>query len=217
MVRYWKSYKVFLSGRLMKLIMYVLYPLFAVVWCSLMIAAIGSTTADATYGLLITSSMVLSAELLLDTFVYGGIMTKDTNKLEYLKTSIRGMKVLRRSLFVDKLRRIVTAILIFAIVYGLYNEQVSIGQLLSLIFVTGALTELGLLVTRHFTMVSWTMVAIIVANILGAITGMLAVHLSPVYVIVFFMLFGVAVLISNKLIMKKAEGSFYDVGVEKVH
>lgn len=217
MVRYWKSYRVFLSGRLMKLIMYVLYPLFVVAWCSLMIVAIGSTTADATYGLLITGSMVLSGELLLDTFVYGGIMAKDTNKLEYLKTSIKGMNVLRRSLFADKLRRMVTAVLIFAIAYGLHHEQVSIGQLVSLIFITGTLTELGLLITRHFTMVSWTMVVIIAANILGAIMGMLAVQLSPVYVIVFFLLFGVTVLVSSKLIMKKAEGSFYDVGVEKVH
>lgn len=216
MVKYYRSYKVFLSGTFMKLVMYLIYPVVAVLWCGLMIFATGSSTGEATYGLLMTTGMVISAELLLDNFIYGSILAKDTNKLEYLKTSHRGMSVLKKSLCVDKLRRLMTSVLIFVIVYNVCNEQVSVGQLISLILVTVSVAELGLLAIRHFSSFNWTIILIMVANALGALVGFLAVKLAPIFAVLFLLLAVVVAMKSNKITIKKAERGFYDAGVEKV-
>ena len=110
MVKYYKCYRVFLSGMLMKVIMYLVYPVCVFLWCSLAFIISDVGFGNATLGLMMTAGMMVVAELLLDGFVYGGLLAKDSNKLEYLKTSYRGISVLKKSLYVDKLRRLLTLI-----------------------------------------------------------------------------------------------------------
>lgn len=214
MVSFYKSYRVFLPGTLMKVLMYLVYPLVTLLWCGMIAIAMGAEKIYGMYALLITSSMIMWAELILDNFVYGGILAKDTNKLEYLKTSHRGMSVLKKSLIVDKVRRLVTMTLLLTLIYSVCHEQVSVGQLISLILGTGAVTELGLLIIRHFSSFNWTIILAWVANALGALVGFLAVKLAPIFAVLFLLLFVVMVMTSNKVIMKKAQRGFYDADVE---
>lgn len=214
MVKYYKCYKVFLSGKLMKLLMYLVYPLATLLWCGMIALGMGAEKVYGMYALLLTSSMIMWAEMLLDNFTYGGICAKDTNKLEYLKTSHRGMSVLKNSLIVDKLRRALTAIVILVLIYAVCHEQVSVGQLVSLIAGIIIIMELGLLLSRHFTSFNWVLIIAWVVNSLGAVVGFLAVKLASVFVILFLLVAVAVAMISNRVIMKKAKKSFYDTGVE---
>lgn len=214
MVSFYKSYRVFLSGTWLKVLMYLVYPLVTFLWCGLIAVGMGVEKVYAMYILLITCSVIMWAELLLDNFVYGGILAKDTNKLEYLKTSYRGISVLKKSLTVDKVRRLVTMTLLLTIIYSVCHEKVSVGQLVSLILGTGAVMELGLLIIRHFSSFNWTVILAWVANGVGALVGFLAVKLAPIFAVLFLLLFVVIVMASNRVTMKKAERGFYDAGVE---
>lgn len=198
----------------MKLLIYFIYPIVTLLWCGLIGLGMGSTSLHAMYGLLITSSMIMWLEMLLDNFVYGGILAKDTNKLEYLKTSHKGMDVLKMSLVVDKLRRFLASALLLGVVYCVCHEQVNIGQLISLILVTAALTELGVLITRHFSSLNWTLIIAMIANSVGVIIGVIAVRIPWFFVILFLATFVAVAIVSNRVIMKKANQGFYDVVME---
>lgn len=195
----------------MKLLIYLIYPVVTLCWCGLIALGMGVESVHAMYGLLITSGMIMCAEMFLDNFVYGGILAKDTNKLEYLKTSHKGMSVLKKSLIVDKIRRFITMALLLVIIYSVCHEQVSVGQLISLISAITAITELGLLATRHFGSINWTIIITMVVNGVGALVGILAIMLPPLFAILFLLLAVAIVIASNRVIMKKAERGFYDV------
>ncbi len=216
MVKYYKCYRVFLSGTLMKLVMYLIYPLVTLMWSGLVYLIAAAGFSNAAFGLIMTAGMMIGEELVLDSFVYGGLLAKDSNKLEYLKTSYRGISVLKKSLIVDKFRRLVTVILVFVMVCGVCNEQINIGQLMSLIFVTAIVMELGLLAIRHFSSFNWTLVLTMVAYSVGMAVGFLALRVAAIFAVLFLLLLVAVILVSNRITMKKAEGSFYDTGVEKV-
>lgn len=216
MLKYYKCYKAFLSGILMKLVVYLFYPLMMILFCGLMGIGMGVEHIHAMYALLTASGGIIWIEMLLDIYIYGGILAKDTNKLEYLKTSCKGMSVLKKGLYVDKLRRLMTMTLILGVIYAVCHEQVSVGQLISLILVTAGIEELGLLIIRHFSSLNWVLIVAMVANVLGVIVGVLAVNIAPIFAVLFLLMFAGIFVASNKVTMKKAEGSFYDAGVEKV-
>ena len=216
MVKYYKCYRVFLSGTLMKLLMYLIYPVCAFFWCSLAYVISDAGFGNATLGLMMTAGMMIGAELLLDSFVYGGLLAKDSNKLEFLKTSYRGINVLKKSLCVDKLRRLVTLILVFVMICGLWELQISVGRLMSLLFATAMVMELGLLVIRHFSSFNWVLILTMVAYPIGMAVGFVAMKLEAIFAVLFLLMLVAAYLICSKITLKKAEGSFYDTGVEKV-
>ena len=54
-------------------------------------------------------------EIISDTWLFGGIQTKDMDKLDYLKTSHRGMEILRNALSMDMARNLLTAIVVMAV------------------------------------------------------------------------------------------------------
>lgn len=215
MVSYYKSYKVFLTGTLMKLLLYLVYPLVTILWCGLMAIGMGAEKVYAMAALLITCNIILWVELVADYFVYGGILAKDTNKLEYLKTSNWWMSVLKKSLIVDKVRRFVTMTLLLGLIYSVCHEGVSVGQLISLLFAVAAVIELGLLINRHSGSFSWTIFFAWVANALGTGIGFLALKLAPIFAVLFLMLFFLVVMVSNRVVIKRAKRSFYDTEAEK--
>ena len=122
-----KCYKVFCIGIFVKLAMFLLYPLAVLFFSGLIALASVISFKNAAPGLLSAASTIISAELLLDMFIYGGILCKDNNKLEYLKTSYKGIKVLESSLIVDKIRRWLMTCGLLGIIYGIGNPGVSGG------------------------------------------------------------------------------------------
>lgn len=210
MKKYWKSYGVFLSGTLVNVLMFAVYPL-AVICMGLPAHIIGiMAMKSALPGLLTAGSTLVGAELILDMFVFGGILNKETNKLEYLKTSHRGIPVLRKALQADKVRRVLMIHLILAVFYLLGAENVSYLSLISFTFATTAVTELILVLSRHITQMNWLMLVIMLASLVEMGVGILALILPPVCMILFVVLYVGIFLFSEKIVVKRMEESYYD-------
>lgn len=103
------------------------YLVFTSLWyriamCLVMPAALAAIAAWAgahigDVGLLLMLPLLTAAEILSDNWLFGGLQAKDTENIDYLKSSGRGMAVMRNALSLDLLRKFFTALLVTVISY----------------------------------------------------------------------------------------------------
>ena len=207
MREYIKGYRAFVSDKWIKLLLYLVYPLCTIGFCRL------AVTVSDLYGYFhqaLVASIMIFAEYVLDVSVFGGILCKDTGKLDYLKLSHRGMKILEKSLWADKIRRLITTVILLSAAYIICHEGMNPAKLVSSIFATGLVLELGLLITRHFDTVSMVGLIAWLVYIVGPLFTGVAICM-PEYCGIIFLAVYMAVLIwSNRHILKKAERVYYD-------
>ena len=209
-MREWiKSYHIFLSGRWSKWVVYVLFP---VVFFGIG-SVFGKGVLNGYFAMIILSSLIVSLEIGMDYFIFGGIAARDTNKLEYLKTSVKGMSVLKKSLIADGVRRFLSiSLIVFGLKY-LFGYGFIGGQLLTLALCYFGLSEGALIITRHFTSL-WlvTSSAMLIAVSAPWLTvWLLAKNMNSLVagVILTILTVGTATG-SRRMIMRKARGSYYD-------
>lgn len=209
-MREWiKSYHVFLSGRLRKIVAYLILPIFLLGIGYAFKMAMGESIA----GVSVLSTLIVTLEIFLDYFVFGGIASKDTNKLEYLKTSIKGMDVLKRSLIVDVIRRFVgLGIVVFGMKY-ICGYEYSNGQAFVWTICYFMLSELALAVTRHFSFLSLVGAGGMIISFAAPVATMLFLeeNINVLVAGIILMIIGICIAAGSRvLIMKKARGSYYD-------
>lgn len=105
-----KGYLVFTS-LLYRIVMFALMPV------ALVAAGIWGGVRIGDIGLMFVVMVLPAIEIFSDSWLFGGIQGKDMEKMDYLKTSGRGMAVMRGALIVDLLRKLLTAVCIIAICY----------------------------------------------------------------------------------------------------
>lgn len=207
MREYVKGYRAFVSDKWIKLLLYLVYPLCTIGFCR--IAVMFSDLYGFLHQGLVAGFMIVD-ELVIDVSVFGGILRKDTGKLDYLKLSQKGMKILEKSLWVDKIRRLITTMILLTAAYMICHEGMNPYNLVSSIFATGVVLELGLLITRRFDTAGVAALIAWLVYIIGPVLVVVAVVVSE-YCLVIFLAAYVAVLIwSNTYIMKRARRVFYD-------
>lgn len=213
MVSYIKSYRTFLCETLVKLLLYLVGPLITLFWSAL-IGFISNKYGIIAQGAAI--NLIVLYELLLDTFVYGGILSKDTNKLEYLRTSPKGLEILRKSLVTDKLRRFLMTAVLLSLIYGISNGNLSLFQFVSILFAAVTAMELGLLICRRVTVITLAMLIALLTNLL--VTGLVIpiMYLPGGFVVLYAGLLAAVEIFSNRHIMKKAKKGYYDEQLEKM-
>lgn len=201
-----KSYHVFLPLVWERTIVYLLYPVLL-----LMLNYFGRVKLhiDAEAYLMLCAGMVVAAELFLDYFIFGGIAAKDTNKLEYLKTSTKGISLLKKGLVGDWIRRFISVGIIIMANYCLGEGALSLGKTGVCVFSTLLLAEAGLIVTRFFSLMTIVTAMIIFLGMLAMVitlsvlAGGMVIWICPVLCVV------VSVL-GRMLIIRKMKGSYYD-------
>lgn len=209
MKKYFKCYHVFLADDLFRAILYFIYPVLVGSICGFL-AVPFTRMGFGNMALLSAAEFIVSVELFVDTWVYGGILAKDTQKLEFLKTSHKGMQVLKNSVRMDKLRRGLSTILLLGVVQLAGGSPVGFFSFLGLVFATCAVMEAALVVSRHIQGTSLVVLVVVVTNMLGMAIGMLALAGNGLPVILSAPLFVAVVIISNQYIYKRAEASYYD-------
>ncbi len=100
-----KSYLVFTSAAY-RIVMYILMPVSMIG----LIAWMGSNIKEA--AILLAAVLLTMAEILSDSWLFGGIQARDPEKIDYLKTSGRGMGLLRNALIMDLGRKFLFSLLI---------------------------------------------------------------------------------------------------------
>ncbi len=200
-----KSYHVFLPYVWERWLLYLVYPLCLVlVNVGMVKNGIPSETC-----VMLCSSMIVAVELFADLLVFGGIAAKDTNKLEYLKTSAKGLGVLQSSIIGDAIRRLFSVTVIL-MAYCLIDSTIFTARCqMMCVFSTLFLAESGLIVSRSFSHLSVVMATSACLEMLA--TPLTAVALNNVMAGVICQVLYVIVLIVGRIrIMKKARKSYYD-------
>lgn len=104
---YIKSYHMFFPNKMFGILLYIVYPL--AVW-GLVFAE--NMFIKNIYVILFAPVSVFIIECIADFFVFAGYSRKDTNRNEYLKTSVYYTNMLKRAVLADIIRRLLSSFLI---------------------------------------------------------------------------------------------------------
>lgn len=215
-----KGYHMFLPGGWLKWCIYLLYPL----------CVIGGMYAMNRYLLYfaqicvgLTCCILVAVEMCLDTYVFLGIGARDTNRLEYLKTSAKGMPLLKKALVMDGIRRFLSMLVMMI---GLYfiaktgnagEAAFSLPGSLLCAMLVFAMIEFAFVFTRLSTNVWLNMV---VLYLLGGAAFAVGIELFGSEIQIWMLPAGgaaglAAAMAGRGRIIKRAEESYYDSEIKE--
>ena len=204
-----KSYLVFTS-------LFYRIAVFALMPLSLI--GIGLWTGQSIGGaeMIVAAMLLPMAEILSDNWLFGGIQTKDPEKMDYLKTSGRGMGIIRRALAMDMVRRFCTALCTIGVCYLMpwlvYGRKEDIGVALYFVLMPYFFSVLGTFLSRYGSLL-WLNMTIGYGASFFVTAGLLLLGLSE-YILLLDLVFGVlgisASIFAVRVAMKKVEGGYYD-------
>ncbi len=218
----WKSYLVFTSLAY-RVLVYLGIP----VVLSGMAAYVGRKLGGGA-ALVAAAVLLPMAEAVSDNWLFGGIHTKDTEKMDFLKTSGCGMRIMRNALGLDMLRKLITAVIVlgiccFAFPWINSGNRFEMGQkvreadeiIQMAVYGAGVswfFSVLGTFLTRYGSQLWFNMIVgyglVLLETVCWFLPG-LEEHLV-LYALLYLALgIGVSLLAVN-VAMKKAEGSYYD-------
>ena len=212
-----KSYLVFTS---------VLYKILMLLVLPVLLLGIQVFASVVFQGTVIPLSILvlIFAEIFGDTFVLGGIQEKNSEKMDYLKTSPRGMKVMKSVLIMDLLRRFLSCVVIFGLlrvsmwVFGATPGSERLagpGALLLAVLLTYTFSVLGIFLSRFGSLLWINMLCAYAGAIVGLVLffigtgGMLPLLLPLMNTAMGILAVGLSIL-TVKIAMMKVEGSYYD-------
>ena len=220
-----RSYHTFLPGNYiwLKVLIYLLYPIIGIfggmILCSLL--PIDKEAALAV-NMVLTGCGIIVFEFLLDYFAFGGIASKDTGRLEYLKTSVKGEEILKKGLIADVVRRFLSIAVILSgefvvtnIAFGSSEEDhYGTGQILLAILLMFVLSEIGLCITRMFELIG---VDILVMQVIYAayiflysmVVGRMQGAFIPL-IVVLAVLSGLVLWLHFRLVFRRVRKSYQD-------
>lgn len=206
-----RSYLVFTSLGY-RLILYLAVPLFIVgiyVW-----AACASGVSFAAP----MAAILIIVEIMADHWFLGGIQEKGAEKLDYLKTSPRGVEVMKSALILDLGRRFLESLGILGLCFladcflrGEGTEPV-IGLVLAVLEVYG-LSVTGTIITRFGSYLQINLVAGYIAAIIGIICWVWAsINILPAVPLCFIMgiLSVASSVLAVKIAMMRVKEGYYD-------
>ncbi len=218
-----KSYHLFLTQKWLRVLIYLVYPIVLLLGFGYLGNVVAASNLNAESNKHITIMLlcalwdfIIGVELFSDILILGGIAAKDSNKLEYIKTSIKGMPIFRKSLLADGIRRFLS----IAVIAGTGNifccPSDSLTDAFVAVMIVFFYAELGLTITRHFP--NLTVIMLTFSALMAVLPPTITlIQKTPAGVELFLsLLLAIAIfIISRWLILKKARDSYYDCRNEK--
>lgn len=215
MKEYVKAYNMFLAGRYMRYIIYLLMPVVLLMDCS----AIILIPATATIKISLASVYVFWGEAMLEGWSFRGIAKKKNYNLEYLKTSAKWKKLLYKGLVFDSIRKFLSTSVILTAAFLMLRmtgekkgEGITAVSLLVYIFFTCFCCTLFLGIIRRTENVYVSLFVVYFTCIpLLAGNGIVASCMSNIAgVVLCAALYAAAVVFNINNIVNRIGGSFYD-------
>lgn len=206
-----KNYLVFTS-RIYRLITFVLVPV------ALILVQIILPLEDMVLRTFFIALLYPIAEVVADYWVFGGIAVRGTAQAEYIKTSERGISIIRTALVADMLRWLVTTVLLFVAcmaVHACMGGTIEPDE-------NHLVTNLLLIVTAYFSIVSE---CTIVRHLDGLQANLLvSCFATPILLVVMYLGFYqiyltlavmlllsvVSSILGVKMVLKRVKESYYD-------
>lgn len=219
-----KSYLVFTSV-FYRIVMYLLIPA-ALLGIAFWVGTAGNVA------LTLLAGILPMAEIISDSWVFGGIQTKESVKMDYLKTSARGKNILRNALIMDMVRRFLSVAGILGIgrliiwlgsrtgeekpgamfLFEDSGDGGSLGIFLYLLVLCYFISALGTFLSRYGSLI-WinAMVAYVVSALEGLCLFLPGLWQHAFAYALLFAVLGILVsVLAVRTAMKKMEGSYYD-------
>lgn len=209
-----KSYLVFTS-RLYRLVLFVGVPI--------VILLLQFLLREPDYFLvaLLTILGLVSAEICLDYWAFGGIAVKGGTQLEYLKSSKRGVGVVGTALGVNMARQFLTGVLLFGVSAaitvcrgGMIETGARWISIYTDILLLGyVLITISLTAVRYFDGIAVNLVAVSICCLVLT-GGLILIALSPyIMLAVLAVLAGVTSCLGVWLVVRRVKESYYDKAV----
>lgn len=214
MKEYVKAYNMFLAGRYMKYIIYLLMPVVMIGLCAVTFIFMPVMAI-----IPMASLYVFWGEAMLEGVSFRGIAKKKNYNLEYLKTSAKWKKLLYKGLVFDSIRKFLStsviltaAFLMLRMTGGKKGEGITAVSLLVYIFFTCFCCTLFLGIIRRtenvyvsLSVVYFTCIPLLAGN------GIVASYMSNIAgVVLCAALYAAAVVFNINNIVNRIGGSFYD-------
>lgn len=166
--------------------------------------------------------LMIMAEILADTWMFGGIQGKDAAKIDFLKTSPKGMGLLRNALTMDLARRlcsmsgVMTACVLVNLAWGVEmfggDAVKGLGVVLSLILSSYTISVLCIILARFGTMFWQSILVSYLGLFLESVCVgfLMAVGHPFVWSLVYAVLAAGVSVLAVKVVMNKVKGGYYD-------
>lgn len=209
-----KGYHIFLSKSWLKWAIYIPYPIVLIG----MVYLLNRYLTFFQYICIgLVCGMIVVVEIMIDTYVLMGIASKNTNRLEYLKTSTKGLPLLKKVLAMDAVRRFLSITVILAGAYLVIGtdptgtSNITPAQCFICIEITDLLVELALLLTRLFLNVWINLITVYVLWGIAFLEGFIILYeISLLPILLVIVLCAGAIAAGRTLILKRAGESYYD-------
>lgn len=221
-----KSYLVFTS-LLYRIVMFVIIPIIMIgllLWFEVAYevaygeASLSGSHEKAVY--IIVMIFLPMVEIISDNWLFGGIQSKDVEKLDYMKTSGAGMQVIRSALSMDLLRKLLSAVGITGILYwitmliirGYDLSFAGVRILLCAVLVSYFCSALGTMLARYGSTVYTNMMiaSVFWFFVMLCMALVYALEFDNICCLLFAILDVSVSILAVKAAMKKMEGSYYD-------
>lgn len=174
-------------------------------------------------GIPLFAPALIIVEIMADNWFLGGIQEKNSQKIDYLKTSARGMKVMRNVLVTDVARRLLSCAGILGLCQGLAvltgvsgEREITLLTFMTVLFAAYFLSALGVFIARFFSYLWVNMICGYIGSVAGLVACMIWITMPPpaalaavILVCLLVLSAGISVLMV-KIAMIKEEGSYYD-------
>lgn len=165
--------------------------------------------------------VLVFAEVMMDTWFLGGIQEKGSEKIDYLKTSPRGMGVMGSVLILDQVRRIFFSVLLFGLSQAINllaggdtgAEVLKLRTLVLAVLLTYDLSVLGIFVCRFASFLWLNLLCAYIGAIAGVVVfvACMAVPMTVTPLCIALAVIGAGLsVLAVKIPMLKVEGSYYD-------
>lgn len=224
-----KSYIVF-TTRAYRLVLFVLIPLAVVgiqLGLSMMCSYLEGWRGDiedivdaADLVVIIASSFMMTAEVLVDNWVFGGVAARTGVTPEYPRSSARGKQVMREALRAGSIRQLLESALLlvlgracWAVAAGGFSELFTQRELVfmaAVMFCECFTVTAALWVARRYDNYRVNMGIAWLANFISVWLFILCKRFSAVMYAVMVLLYVSASVLSQRMTMKRVEESYYD-------
>lgn len=218
-----KSYLAFTTFAY-RVVLFVLMPL-TVIGVQALLAPFGNSGLK--LGLRLTASLMLEIEIMMDYWAFGAVAVKDNRCLEYLRTSTRGLKMMKTALWQNAFRMFAESLLLLLLGVAAHYlvrgdltwltremEAQDPAKLLMIAMAVYLLAVGGQLITRHFDSIQINMCAAVLANVILSPLLMAATintYFNSYYVLVVLTLLAVPISVFGfRWIMIRVEEGYYD-------
>lgn len=218
-----KSYLAFTTFAY-RLVLFVLMPL-AVIGLQALLSPFGNSGLK--LGLRLTASLMLETEIIMDYWAFGAVAVKDNRCLEYIKTSAKGLKMMKTALWQNAFRIFAESLLLLFLGVAAHYlvrgdfawltremEAQEPAKLLMIAMAIYMLAVSGQLIARHFDSIQINVFAAILANVILSpllMTATINTYFNSYYVLVVLTLLAVPVSVFGfRWIMTRVEEGYYD-------